>query len=230
MTDSLFKKTIVISLLWHLAFLSAFRVSSGTHFPPAQHNGIFFWGSLLSRYDVLHGQAPIHSCRRQDTGLSDKAGCMIGLGARVGIPLSLKNPDTAVLDKNWSIIPVTTYALKPLAQLSFSGDKQVWRQDARTASLALPKKKSVVMFYPHLPYHFLLYFKDRQTVHIELAFIVAATGQNNTIAIKRKISSGNLEADLLTARYLSHYLFIQQMSFPTNTWQTVKIELSPKND
>ena len=218
MTDSLFKKTIVISLLWHLAFLSAFRVSSGTHFPPAQHNGIFFWGSLLSRYDVLHGQAPIHSCRRQDTGLSDKAGCMIGLGA------------TSVLDKNRPVIPVTTYALKPLAQLSFSGDKQVWRQDARTASSALPKKKSVVMFYPHLPYHFLLYFKDRQTVHIELAFIVAATGQNNTIAIKRKISSGNLEADLLTARYLSHYLFIQQMSFPTNTWQTVKIELSPKND
>ena len=218
MTNSLFKKTILLSLLWHLAFLSAFRVSSGTHFPPAQYNGIFFWGSLLSRYDVSHGQAPNHSCRRQDTGLSDKAGCMIGSDA------------TLVLDKNRPVIPVTTYALKPLSRLSFSNDKQVWRQDARIASSASHKKKSVVMFYPHLPYHFLLYFKDRQTVHIELAFIVAGTAQNNTIAIKRKISSGNLEADLLTARYLSHYLFIQQMGFPTNTWQTVKIELSPKND
>jgi hypothetical protein len=220
MTDSLFKKTIFLSLLWHLAFLSAFRVSSGTHFPPAQYNGIFFWGSLLSRYDLLHGQAPIHP---------------IGLGAPYGWapnhPIGLgAPPDTLALDKNRPVIPVTTCALKPLARLSFSNDKQVWRQDARTASSASHKKKSVVMFYPHLPYHFLLYFKDRQAVHIELTFIVAGTAQNNTIAIKRKISSGNLEADLLTARYLSHYLFIQQMGFPTNTWQTVKIELSPKND
>ena len=212
MTNSLFKKTIFLSLLWHLAFLSAFRVSSGTHFPPAQYNGIFFWGSLLSRYDV---RVPY-----------PKAPKPIGwFGAH-----PYGKPDTAALDKNRPVIPVTTCALKPLARLSFSNDKQVWRQDARTASSASHKKKSVVMFYPHLPYHFLLYFKDRQAVHIELAFIVAGTAQNNTIAIKRKISSGNLEADLLTARYLSHYLFIQQMGFPTNTWQTVKIELSPKND
>jgi hypothetical protein len=208
MTNSLFKKTVVISLLWHCAFLSVFRVSSGTHFPAARSSGIFFWGSLLNRYDL--------SVPHPAPSLAQK--------------LFPQKPDASALDKNRPVLPVTTYALKPLARLSIGGDKQAWSQGARTAFSALPRKKSVLMFYPHLPYHFLLYFKDRQNVHIELSFKVASTGQNNAIAIKRKISSGNLEADLLTARYLSHYLFIQQMGFPANTWQTVKIELSPKND
>ncbi|MGE5197021.1 MAG: hypothetical protein ACM3IL_00745, partial [Deltaproteobacteria bacterium] len=76
----------------------------------------------------------------------------------------------------------------------------------------------------------LLYFKDRQAAHIELMFNVLPDGKSNSMDIKRKISSGNLEVDLLTMRYLSHYLFIQQAGFPANKWQTVKIELSPKND
>jgi hypothetical protein len=86
------------------------------------------------------------------------------------------------------------------------------------------------MFYPRLPYHFALYFKDRQTVHIELMFQVISGAQRNSILVKRRVSSGNLEADLLSMRYISRYLFIQQRGFAPNKWQTVKIDLSTAND
>jgi len=49
------------------------------------------------------------------------------------------------------------------------------------------------------------------------------------ISLRRKISSGNLEADLLSMRYIGHYLFIQQEGFASNVWQTVKIEFSPRS-
>ena len=86
------------------------------------------------------------------------------------------------------------------------------------------------MFYPSFPEHLLLYFTDRQTVHIELQYNVSSNDPASTVWLKRKISSGNLEADLLAMRYLSHYLFIQRARLPTDSWQTVKIELSPKHD
>ena len=41
--------------------------------------------------------------------------------------------------------------------------------------------------------------------------------------------SGNLEADLLSMRYINHYLSVQQQMFPVNKWQVVKIELSAQN-
>jgi hypothetical protein len=86
------------------------------------------------------------------------------------------------------------------------------------------------MFYPRLPEHFLLFFKDRQVVHIELMYNVAPRYKTNVITLKRKISSGNLEADLLSMRYIEHYLFIGQTKFVKNKWQTVKIDLSAKHD
>jgi hypothetical protein len=86
------------------------------------------------------------------------------------------------------------------------------------------------MLYPKLPHHFLIYFKDRQRVHIELMFNIMTKAMINTILIKRKVSSGNLEADLLSMRYMSHYLFIQQSKFIPDKWQTVKIDLWAKDD
>jgi hypothetical protein len=59
-------------------------------------------------------------------------------------------------------------------------------------------------------------------------FKVDSSGGRNSLEIKRKISSGNLEVDLLSMRYLSPYLFIQQNRFTPNNWQTVKIDLSPQ--
>ena len=97
--------------------------------------------------------------------------------------------------------------------------------------VSLPKRKDpAIMFHPLLPYQLQLYFKDRQAVHIELEFSIIPGNQTNSILVKRKISSGNLEADLLSARYMQHYLFIQQARFSPHRWQTVKIDLSTKND
>lgn len=81
--------------------------------------------------------------------------------------------------------------------------------------------------HPLLPYRFDLYFKDRQQVHIELEFSVTRSDSRNFVSLRRKISSGNLEADLLSMRYIGHYLFIQQARFSAGVWQPVKIEFSP---
>ncbi|MCX7926664.1 MAG: hypothetical protein N2606_00775 [Candidatus Omnitrophica bacterium] len=91
-------------------------------------------------------------------------------------------------------------------------------------------RPSSIMFHPLLPYQLQLYFRDRQAVHIELQFQINQQSKRTNIHIKRKISSGNLEADLLSIRSIYHYLFIQQALFIPNKWQTVSIYLSSKND
>jgi len=117
---------------------------------------------------------------------------------------------------------------KPPVALSLNKDKIIFAQNLIPRYVASERKEPAIMFYPRLPYHFALYFKDRQTAHIELSFQVTSAGKRNSIMIKRKISSGNLEADLLSMRYISHYLFIQQAKGVANKWQTVKIDLSAK--
>ena len=84
--------------------------------------------------------------------------------------------------------------------------------------------------HPLLPHDFALYFKDRQIAHVELEFNFVSSRQPAVAVIKRKISSGNLEVDLLSMRYIGHYLFIQQTKFAPNSWRTVKIDLSAKDD
>ncbi len=87
------------------------------------------------------------------------------------------------------------------------------------------KAASSIMFYPPMPYHFLLYFKDRQTAHMEVAFYISPEGRVS--GLKRKISSGNPEVDLLIMRNLTHFLNLCRTNFALDSWQTVKIDLSP---
>lgn len=118
--------------------------------------------------------------------------------------------------------------------------KPLLHLDSPVAKLFLPPlldepefpvvNREAVLFRPYLPRHFLLFFKDRQKVHIEFSFKIETTGGFETIAVKRKISSGNLEADLLSQRYISRYIFVQRMNFPKDTWQTVKVELSTQKN
>jgi hypothetical protein len=82
------------------------------------------------------------------------------------------------------------------------------------------------MLHPLLPYQFELFFKDRQVAHIELEFCLLNNNGKNSVVVRRKISSGNLEADLLSSRFMNHYLFIQQNRFPSDIWQSIKIQLS----
>ncbi len=82
-----------------------------------------------------------------------------------------------------------------------------------------------IMFYPPMPYHFLLYFKDRQIAHMEVAFYISPKGK--ILGLKRRISSGNPEVDLLIMRNLTHFLNLCKSNFVLDSWQTVKIDLSP---
>ncbi len=89
------------------------------------------------------------------------------------------------------------------------------------------RQDSVLILHPLLPYQFDLYFKDRQTVNIEHEFMISRVGGRSLVNVRRSISSGNLEADLLSIRSISHYLYIQEERFVPDVWQKVKIEFSP---
>jgi hypothetical protein len=120
------------------------------------------------------------------------------------------------------------YYIKPQAAVSFVP----WRKAIKSPAIVSdsPKRTDpVLLLHPLLPYQFDLYFKDRQAVHIELEFFITKSSDRNFVSLRRRISSGNLEADLLSMRYIGHYLFIQQARFMPNSWQSVKIEFSPNS-
>ena len=208
--NSIFKKTVFISLLGHITVFSIFSFSFGDRFFRADYTNVSFRGAILRSYDLISS----HAFTRPDIK-----------------KLFLKRTDISTLDnKNRTFPLISSYYLKPGVKLVFNQDKIIFRQKPAVTLPVTRRKESIIMFHPVLPYNFLLYFKDRQVVHIELMFNLISSGQTHSIVIKRKISSGNLEADLLSMRYISHYLFIQQARFLKNNWQTVKIELTPKND
>ncbi len=102
-------------------------------------------------------------------------------------------------------------------------DKILYLEPSPT--LKLKKGESSIMFYPSMPYHFLLYFKDRQTAHMEVAFCISPKGRIDVI--KRKISSGNPEVDLLIMRNLTHFLNLCKANFTSGSSRVVKIDLTP---
>jgi hypothetical protein len=212
MTNSIFKKTIIFSLLWHITVLSIFNLSFGNRIPKIDYTGVSFWGQFLNKSELLQPQPKIStpSPKILVWGLTRK-------------------PDTSLLDKavRDSILPSSFYVKPPLA-LAFNPEKEVFIKSTSTF-LPLRKKEPEIIFHPLLPYSFTLYFKDRQIAHVELLFNIISNGRNSAV-IKRKISSGNLEVDLLIMRYIEHYLFIQQSRFTPNSWQSVKIDLSAKSD
>jgi hypothetical protein len=203
-----FKKTIFISLLGHITALSIFSFSFGNRIPNPDFAGVSFWGTVLPKSELITTRAFNPPDIRK---------------------LFLKEPQISSLDKIKKEYPLLPdYYLKPKVNLAFNEDKAIFVQKPTNVLPVSIRKESVIMFHPELPYNFLLYFKDRQAVHIELMFNIIPSGKTHSIVIKRKISSGNLEADLLSMRYISHYLFIQQARFLKNNWQTVKIDLAPK--
>ncbi len=208
MISSILKKALLISVIGHLAVFGIFSFSFGRRIPAGNYADISFQGAILNSYDLIN-TSPINKIKE----------------------IFLKKPDTSVLKKKNIIYPVIAdYYFKPQVNLAQNEEKASFILKQGLTPPLLPKKESVIMFYPPLPYHFMLYFKDRQAVHMEIMFNITPLGDTNSIEIKRKISSGNLEVDLLSMRYLNPYLFIQQKRFTPNSWHTVKIDLSPKND
>jgi hypothetical protein len=208
--ESYFKKAICISLLGHLVAFGFFNFSFGRRLAPADYPAIASFGAILSGADL----------RAQEQLLRPEFSRKGFLVSRSPFPRSPQ--EHLALVKGMQRPPI---GLKLSDQKLHS---EVFRQ---VYSLPTSRRQPSVMLYPQLPYNFLLYFRDRQTVFIELFFKLERDSlDRSSVVIKRKVSSGNIEADLLAMRYLSHYLFIQQHQFILDCWQTVKIELSAAKD
>ena len=206
-----FNKTIILSVIGHLAVFGIFGFSFGNRMPLMEYPEPCFWGQFLMNSQVspagFSGQF-----RNRDRGRSARA-----------IPPELfraKPRDFA------SLAAGNGNYFKPQVLLS-KGTKNVQflESPVQKPSILRLKEPSVVL-HPVLPYGFTLYFRDRQIAHVELEYKFITGQSNKLILLRRKVSSGNLEVDLLSMRYIWHYLFIQQENFIPGDWQTVKIDLS----
>lgn len=208
MKNGIFIKTVFISLLGHLTVFGFFSFSFGNRIPVADYSAVSFWGAILSgaeiRYPLVSvgqaGSAEMISARFQPPG--DAAG---SAGYNLSYP-----------------------SLKPAYLVEFQKQRMTSLSQPLTMPVPAKRKEQVFIFHPLLPQNFFLYFNDRQVAHVELMFKIASAQAANPVMIKRSISSGSLEADLLTLRYMEHYLFLQRDRFPPDVWQTIKIDLSAK--
>jgi len=212
MKESRFKKSVVLSFLGHLTVFSIFVISFGNKLPSWGQTDINFWGDILHKRDFANLDAGNLAARRMPAGpfLEQQLGGTTDPQAVRNVSLTL-----------------ATCSVKPISTSAFGDNKLSVTNKPALLPPALKKKQEVVMFHPVLPYHFSLYFKDRQVVNIELMYKVIKHGATSSVAIQRRISSGNLEVDLLAMRHISHYLFIQQDKLTPDLWQKVEIEFSP---
>jgi len=209
MKNPLFSKGMIISLAGHLAAFSIFSFSFGNILELPNYN---FGGSVLAVRDLTN---PLLG---SFINIKHKP---ITISAETKISSSFASRSAS----NETKLPI--FQLKPQVALINNKEKPVFVKPAGSFSRA--QKRAAIIFYPQLPRSFIVYFQDRQTVHIELNFNITSNRSINSVIVQRKISSGNLDADLLSARYISRYLFMQQGRFPLNSEQTVKIDLSTKN-
>ncbi len=201
---------VFISLLGHIAVFGIFGFSFGERLPRENFGNVSFWGAILSKSDLASSSS--FSSWNVKKQLEEKTS-ILTLGKTIQKENRLS----------------FGYLRPPLAE-ALNEDRDFFTPEIIPLPPFTARRKPVIMFYPQLPYQFSLYFRDRQTAHIELMFNIISGGGKNSVAVKRKISSGNLEADLLSMRYISRYLFIQQQGFMPDNWQAVKIDLSAKND
>lgn len=210
MTNPVFKKTVFISLLGHITVFSIFGISFGNRIPRVEYTSVSFWGQFLRDSQVSR---PIPNNINQIK------------------EFFTNRLDTSALDRTTRESAfLSMYYLKPPFTLAFNSEKEAFIEKPEDRFSSPKRAKPPIIFHPLLPYGFTLYFKDRQVAHVELMFKIASDGGRNSILVKRKISSGNLEVDLMAMRYIGHYLFIQQSNMLANNWQIVKIDLSAKDD
>ncbi len=203
------KNSLIFSLLGHITLFSVFSFTFGNNITRPDYAPVSFWGEI-GRIEL------------------NKPAIMI---SNKGGEDFVETPKTINLKVNTQPVGLLKdYYLKPQATVSWALEKENFAEKLITAQYLTRRKEPVVLFHPLLPYDFKLYFKDRQLAHVELMFNIVSEGRRSATVIRRKISSGNLEVDLLSMRYIGRYLFTQQSNFLPNSWRTVKIDLSANND
>ncbi len=200
------RKMLLVSFLAHFLFFGFFSFSFGGRILKLDYPEVNFLGSFLGPLDLTWHSNP---------------GKKISLEkGNAFMPQTKVNKEMAPLD----------YYRKPAVSLA-GREEKIFYAPLESLSPPLPRRRgSVIMLYPPLPYHFLLYFKDRQRAHIELKFSSRPGAKSSSLVLKRKISSGNLEVDLLCMRYIGHYLFTQTAYLTANAWSTIKIDLEPRKE
>lgn len=210
MINTVFKRALSLSIFCHIAVFSLFSTSFKTVIPDFNYTTFYFFGKLFS--------APLIASSSNIRPINTKSALFL-------------KPDLPGINKiETSPLFMTQQYYRPMLMPGFVREKENL-PDSFALDAVMPKRKAAeIIFYPVLPYDFSLYFNDRQVAHVELKFKVDTKDNSNYIRIKRHISSGNLEVDLLTLRYIERYLFIERLRFKPESWQTVKIDLSEKND
>ena len=210
------RNALFVSLIWHILCGGVIDPTFGEILGNAHFPEVLFLGSILDSRDLVsHSQE-----KREDRHSKDSLYSYI----------NLFNFKTSVLskEKGESFSSLIKYK-RPLFNLSYQPEEKIiTRARLDHSILDEYKKDSSLVFYPRLPYSFLIYFKDRQKAHIEFSFFISKEGV--ITFIDRKITSGNLEVDLLASRYINRHLNLIKGQFLTDTWQTVKIDLTRRDD
>lgn len=212
MIIQLSKYAFIVSISAHLAAFSLFSLSSGPRVFKNESR-VNFWGQLLSMREASHSLGPA------------TAPAAAILSADKGFI-----PRQNILTNSYPFLNPDKLSLKPAADLnpSFLNKTGYYPVFEGNGFEPLRTEEKGVIFYPSLPSNFALYFRDRQSAHVELSFSFEKNSSAYQLLIKRKISSGNLEADLLISRYIKRYLYMQEGLALNEGWQTVKVELSVK--
>lgn len=207
----LFRNAVFLSALWHFALLGIFSFSFGPKIPKSDFSSIYSFGGILNSYNLIPAS----------TLGGVKSAKYFRESLRINSAGSKAINEPAITSKDYS---------KPQVYVPAAREKLSFLSKEAGVFPLVKRREQVVVLHPQLPLNFLLFFQDRQTAHIEVAFNIVTSGDINSIVVKRRISSGNLEADLLCMRHIGHYLFLRQNRLPSDEWQTVKIDLSTKDD
>ena len=210
MIKSLFRKTVLISFLGHLTLFSIFGFTFTNRSAALSNPDIYFLGGVLRNAKLTPAQINNLANMKQITAFRQQA-------------LSLSKRERGV---SGTFLPL----IKPQVTVAFNESKPDFAYEEMSWIKQPKLKEPVIIFHPSLPHDFSLYFSDRQVAHVELDFKINPKEGPEAVLIKRKISSGNLEVDLLSLRNIEHYLFIQESRFTPGKWQTVKIDLTGEND
>lgn len=218
--NGIIKKPLFVSLFVHLFLFSIVSVSLNP--PGYSRHGISlsYLGTSVSPGSYTH--APVHASTNSEGALIPFFGAEeIKALYQAGKGLLQARRKNMLAD----------YYLKPNLARGFTMAKSSYSEKIGQPYFLAQQKTPVFIFHPILPEGFNLYFKDWQSAHVELAYQISmADGSRILPVVKRKISSGNLEVDLLCKRYIANYLFAQRLSSGSSGWQVVKIDLSGKDD
>ncbi len=200
---------VIVSLLCHVFCFANIEFTFGKDDSAGdlRFSEVYFLGSILPTFDSF-AKLP------QETDSYD---------SRLNNRFFVNTLDLgSSLEYNW---PQSVPSSQDVSLVNLTDDKIIYALPV--PSLKNKQPHSSVIFYPSMPYHFLLYFKDRQSVHIEVSFYISPKGK--VTRMKRKVSSGNPEVDLLVMRNLTHFLNLCKSDLTLGAWQTVKVDLSYLN-